>query len=140
MKLGRLTGFFWSFVVFIFAFSSEANAVGSFCSNNKDGLPIIDDPDIDNVRVYTALGCVPVKIDEFMTWLLPYVFGIAGGITFLLMAGGFIQMSASKGDPKAVQAAKETIGSALTGLLVCVFAIFILRLIAVDILHIPGMK
>ncbi len=96
--------------------------------------------DLDNPKVNTALGCIPVKADKFVEWLLPYVFGIAGGIAFLIMVGGFIRMATSKGDPKAVQAAREMIGSAVTGLLVSVFALFILRLIAVDILHIPGMK
>ena len=97
-------------------------------------------PETTNPKVSTALGCVPVKIDDFAVWLLPWVFGIAGGIAFLLMVVGFIQIAAAKGDPKAMQAAKEMIGSALTGLLVCIFAIFILRLIAVNILRIPGMN
>ena len=108
-----------------------------FCdgANNPSG-----EPDLSNPRIYTALGCVPAKMGPFVTWLLPYVFGIAGGMAFLLMVGGFIQIAAAKGDPKAIQGGKETIGSAVTGLLVCIFAIFILRLIAIDILHIPGMK
>ena len=90
--------------------------------------------------VNTALGCVPVVMGDFMTWLLPYVFGIAGGISFLLMVYGFIMMSTSGGDPKAVQGAQETVTSAITGLLVSIFAIFILRLITVNILHIPGIN
>jgi len=97
-------------------------------------------PETDDPEVKTALGCIPVKMDDFAVWLLPWVFGIAGGIAFLLMVAGFIQIAAAKGDPKAMQASKEMIGSALTGLLVCIFAIFILRLIAVDILRIPGMN
>jgi len=57
-----------------------------------------------------------------------------------LMVYGFILVSTSKGDPKVVQGAKETITSAITGLLVSIFALFILRLVAVDILHIPGIN
>ena len=110
--------------------SNSINPNGVFCNIN----------DLSNLRVNTALGCVPVEIDKFVVWLLPYLFGIAGGIAFLLMIFGFIKMSTAGGDPKAVQGAKETISSALTGLLVCVFALFILRLIAVDILHIPGIN
>ncbi len=95
---------------------------------------------ITNSKVNTALGCIPAKMDEFVVWLLPYLFGIGGGIAFLLMVYGFILITTSKGDPKAIQAARETITSAITGLLVSIFAIFILRLIAVDILKIPGMS
>jgi hypothetical protein len=90
--------------------------------------------------VNTALGCVPVEMGAFMSWLLPYLFGISGGISFLLMVYGFIMMSTSGGDPKAVQGAQETITSAITCLLVSIFALFLLRLIAVKILQIPGLN
>ena len=86
----------------------------------------------------TALGCVPVEIKDFVPWLLTFLFGIAGGIAFLLMAYGFILIATSGGDEKKMAGAKETITSAIIGLLVCIFAIFILRLIAVQILKIPG--
>ena len=126
---------FWVIFVVGMINAGKVLAVGSFC--DSAGNPS-DTPDLANPKVYTALGCIPVKANDFVAWLLPKVFGIAGGIAFLLMVSGFIQMATSKGDPKAVQAARETIGSAITGLLVSVFALFILRLVAVDILHIPG--
>jgi len=110
----------------------NALAVDPFCSGSGAASA---DPKID-----TALGCVPVRMDSFITWLLPKLFGIVGGISFLLMVYGFILMSTSKGDPKVVQGARETITSAITGLLVSIFALFILRLIAVDILQIPGIN
>jgi len=94
----------------------------------------------DGLSVNTALGCVPVQMDKFIAWLLPKLFGISGGIAFLLMVYGFILITTSNGDPKAVQGAKETITSAVIGLLISIFAIFILRLIAIDILHIPGIS
>lgn len=106
-------------------------AIDTFCNGSQS---------TDNPAINTALGCVPVKVDKFMEWLLPSVFGIAGGISFLLMVYGFILMSTSGGDPKAVQGAQETVTSAITGLLVSIFAIFILRLITVGILQIPGIN
>ena len=107
-----------------------ANAVGNngmFCSGNG------------TQGINTALGCVPVEIGPFVGWLSGYVFGISGGIAFLMMVYGFFLMSTSSGDPKAVQGAKETVTSAITGLLVSIFGMFILRLIALDILQIPGL-
>ena len=109
--------------------------VKSFCDSS--GNPT-STPDVTNVRVYTALGCVPAEIDKFVMWLLPKMFGVAGGIAFLLMVYGFIVVSTSGGDPKKVAGGQETITSAVTGLLLSIFALFILRLIAVDILKIPG--
>jgi len=88
--------------------------------------------------IQTALGCVPYTIEGFVSWLLQILFGISGGIAFLLMVYGFILMATSSGDEKKVQGAKETVTSAITGLLVSIFALFIFRLIAVNILHIPG--
>lgn len=95
-------------------------------------------PQTNDPRIRTALGCVPVKMSSFVTWLLPYFFGIAGGVSFLIMVSSFLSIAMSSGDPKAVAEAREKITSAITGLLVSVFAIFLLRLIAVDILQIPG--
>jgi hypothetical protein len=91
-------------------------------------------------KIETAIGCVPIAIEEFVPWLLTLVFGIAGGIAFLLMVYGFILISTSGGDEKKIQGAKETITSAIVGLLVCIFSIFILRLITVSILQIPGIN
>jgi len=88
----------------------------------------------------TALGCVPYTISGFSTWILKILFGISGGIAFLLMIYGFILVATSSGDEKKLQGAKETITSAVTGLIVSLFALFIFRLIAVDILHIPGIN
>lgn len=94
----------------------------------------------DHPEINTAIGCIPVKIDDFVTWLLPKLFGIIGGISFLIMIYGFILIGTSSGDPKKVQGAQETITSAITGLLISIFALFILRLVAINILHIPGLN
>lgn len=117
------------FFVFVFiSFSGPKNILANtaLCANG--------------VSVNTALGCIPVEMDKFIAWLLPYLFGIGGGIAFLLIIYGFILMTTSNGDPKAVQGARETITSAIIGLLICIFAIFLLRLITVDILKIPGIS
>lgn len=95
---------------------------------------------LGNPQINTALGCIPVKPAEFIKWLMPWLLGFGGGVSFLLMVYGFILMTTSGGDPKAVQGAQETITSAIMGLLVCVFALFLIRLISVDILHIPGIN
>jgi hypothetical protein len=105
-----------------------------FCDSKGHGASSADP------WVNTALGCVPVKIDGFLTWMLPPLFGIIGGVAFLLMIYGFILLTVSGGEPKAVAGAQETITSAIYGLLTSIFAIFILRLIAVGILKIPGLS
>jgi len=125
MKLGRLLGVMTG--VFL-AYPNQVLAYDPSCPANG------------GIGVQTALGCIPVETGAFVQWLLPYLFGIAGGISFLLMVYGFIQMTMSSGDPKAVQASQETVTSAIIGLVVSIFALFLLRLIAVNILHIPGIN
>lgn len=98
------------------------------------------DGNTNNPQINTALGCVPVTVSGFIGWFLPKLFGIIGGISFLLIIYGFILIATSAGDPKKVQGARETITSAITGLMVSIFSLFILRLIAVNILHIPGIN
>jgi len=87
--------------------------------------------------VETALGCIPYNLNGFSTSFLQILFGIAGGIAFLLMIYGFILMATSGGDPKKVQGAKETVTSAIIGLLVAIFALFIYRYLTINVLNIP---
>jgi len=116
-------------------FTIPSLATDAFC--NAAGQQS-NSPDISNPKIYTALGCMPIKIDQLMIWLLPYLFSIAGGISFCLILYGTFLLTTSQGDEKKISAARDTITSAITGLLVCIFSLFILRLIAIDILHIPG--
>ena len=108
--------------------------VKSWCVNGNPS----DTPDENNPVAYTAIGCIPLKINKMMETFIPYFFGITGGISFLLMVYGFILMAMSAGDPKAIAGAQETITSAITGLVLSVFGIFIVRLIILDILKLPG--
>ena len=118
--------------LWLMAISPVLAVDGVFCDSKGFGA------DSASPKINTALGCVPVKMSEFVGWLLPWMFGILGGISFMLMVYGFIQISTSGGDPKATQGAQETITSAITGLLFAIFGLFILRLIVQGILVIPG--
>ena len=89
-------------------------------------------------EIAVANWCFPYDAGGIASKLLQIIFGIAGGIAFLLMVYGFIMVATSSGDEKKLQAAKETITSALIGLLISLFALFLFRLIAVNILQIPG--
>lgn len=127
-----LKRYLWSFLGGVFLLLNTAKSVLAFntcsVSGSSDG------------GIETAIGCVPIEINSFITWLLGWLFGVAGGIAFVLMVFGFIMLGTSSGDEKKMAGAKETITSAIMGLLVSIFAVFILRLIAVDILKIPGIN
>lgn len=93
------------------------------------------DPDTE---ICTAIGCINVENpNAFVGSIMGLAIGIAGGIAFLLIIIGAFLVLTSSGNPEKVQAGKELITSAITGLLLIIFAVFILRLIGVDILQIP---
>ena len=119
----------WIFLIVYFLFPVPALAVDPFCAYNSKS----------NTGINTALGCVPVEMSNFIPWLSTYIFGITGGIAFLMMIYGFFLMTTASGDPKAIAGAQETITAAIQGLLLSVFGVFILRLIALNILQIPGL-
>jgi hypothetical protein len=94
----------------------------------------------NNEGAWTALGCIPTDPLELAKWALPYFFGLGGLAAFGLIVFSGLQLMTSSGDPHKVQAAKETITSALTGLIFIILSLFLLRLIGVDILGLPGLE
>lgn len=92
----------------------------------------------DGSHVWTAIGCIPADSGGFITKFLTLGIGIAGGIGFILILVGGFQIMTSAGNPEQLNAGRELVGSAIAGLLVTIFAVFILRVIGVDILSIPG--
>jgi hypothetical protein len=69
-----------------------------------------------------------------LSFILKWAIGIGGGIAFLLMLyAGFMIMTAS-GDPERLKAGQELLTSAIVGLILLIFSIFILKFIGIDIL------
>ncbi len=106
----------------------------------EDEEKYLTDPFCDDDHINTAIGCIPITDgNAFVEWLFPKLLGIMGGIAFLLMLyGGFLIITAS-GNPEKIQAGQETITSAIAGLIFAIFSLFILQLIGIDILRIPGL-
>ena len=94
----------------------------------------------DGIHIETGLGCIPINPIQLVAWIFEKGFGIVGGIAFILLIGAFIQLATSEGDTKKIQGAKEMITSTVTGLLLAIFSIFIIRLLMVTILRIPGLQ
>jgi len=87
----------------------------------------------------TAIGCIPIgNTNEFIGFILRWAIGIGGGIAFLLIVFAGLQIMTSAGNPERLQAGRELLTSAIAGLILLVFSVFILRIIGVDILKLPG--
>lgn len=88
----------------------------------------------------TALGCIPTKPDKFVIWFLQKAIGLGGGIAFLLIIWGAFSIITSAGNPEKLNNGKEIIVSAISGLLMIIFSVVLLKIIGVDILAIPGFQ
>jgi len=92
-----------------------------------------------NDELYTAIGCIPIgDPSALIGFILRWAIGLGGGIAFILILVAGFQIMTSQGDPQRLQAGKELLTSAVAGLGLIIFSVFILELIGVEILGIPG--
>lgn len=88
----------------------------------------------------TAIGCIPVSdTTSFMGWILGWSIGVGGGIAFLLIVYSSIMIMTSQGDPTRLKAGQELLTSAISGLIMLVFSIVILRFIGIDLLRLDNL-
>jgi hypothetical protein len=95
------------------------------CPNNPNGIE-------------TAIGCIPVLgtngTTDFLTFILRWAVGIGGGIAFLLILYAGFMIMTSAGNPERLKAGQELLTSAISGLILLIFSVVILKFIGVDIL------
>ncbi len=108
----------------------------NICAGDKSGRC---EPCFGAGNTWTALGCIETSSPtKFAAWFLGAAIFIATGIAFLLMAFGAIQILTSAGDPEQVKGGGQLITSAVSGLIFIILSVFLLQLIGVDILQLPG--
>lgn len=106
------------------------NSGGS--SNPMEGCP-------NKESINTAIGCIPVSdTNAFMGWVLGWAVGVGGGIAFLLIVYSSFMIMTSQGDPARLKAGQELLTSAISGLIMLIFSVFILKFIGVDILDLDS--
>lgn len=101
-------------------------------TNNKNQNILCD----GSTGISTAIGCIHALGDEnaFLNDLLKWAVGIGSGIAFILMlVSGFMIMTA-QGNPERLKAGQELLTSAIAGLILLIFSVFILKFIGIDIL------
>jgi len=90
-------------------------------------------------KLYSAIGCIPInEVEGFVSLLLPFGIGLAGGIAILLIVVGGLRIMSSSGNPEGIKSGKDLAFAGMSGLLLLLFSVFVYRLLAVDILRIPG--
>lgn len=104
--------------------SVQAAVISPFCGDTTD--------------INTAIGCIPTEFGGLLATFFNLGAGIGGGIAFLLILFGGFQILTSAGNPEQLNAGRELVVSAISGLLMIIFSVFLLRVIGVDILGLPG--
>lgn len=88
--------------------------------------------------VKTSLGLtIDTNPGGVIRTLFTFLLSIAGGIAIFMIIFSGYKLITSQGNPEAIAGAKETITSAIIGLLFIIFALTIFQLISVDILKFP---
>ncbi len=89
--------------------------------------------------VWTSIGCVENDLSSFIEkTVFGMGVGLAGGFSLLCIIYAAFMMQSSQGNPEKLKKAQEMITSCIMGLMLIIFSVFILRLIGVNILKIPG--
>jgi len=89
--------------------------------------------------IKTAIGCFPLGDNNQMAkFFLGWGMGLGGGVALIIMVIASYMIMTSAGDPRKLQAGKELLTSAISGLVLLVFAAYLLKFIGVDLLGIFG--
>lgn len=98
--------------------------------------PTPSGPQCEDTGINTAIGCIHVLDSPtvFAGSLLKWGIGIGGGAAFLLIVYAGFMIMTSAGNPERLKAGQELLTSAISGLILLIFSIFILNFIGVDVL------
>lgn len=128
-----------------FLFNGETNAsvfsatvvVGDGSTPPLVGGPVAPYLCAGEESIRTVLGCIPIdKIENLLTFFVRWTMGVVGGVAMLLIIAASYQIITSRGDKYKLQSGKEMFTAAITGLVLAIFAIFVVQLFGQDILQI----
>ncbi|MFH2085913.1 MAG: hypothetical protein ABII21_03970 [bacterium] len=88
----------------------------------------------------TALGCLSVETEGFTASLLGFLAGISGAIALIIMLIATVQIMTGGDNAEQVKKGKELFTGAVTGLLFIIFSVTLIKIIAGDIIKLPGFQ
>jgi hypothetical protein len=95
------------------------------CITNKGGF-------------WTGLGCIGTDPGSFAQSLIGYGLSIGGAFSILCIFYAAFVLQTSRGNPENIKKAKENLRACITGLILIIFSVLIVRVVGVDLLRIPG--
>jgi len=90
----------------------------------------------DSAGIDSAIGCIPfAKADYTTAFFLQWALGIGGGIALFLISISAIKIMTIRGDPKRLQDARDTLSSAIAGLIMIILSVFLIRFLTQTLLE-----
>ncbi|PIW06772.1 hypothetical protein COW38_04265 [Candidatus Collierbacteria bacterium CG17_big_fil_post_rev_8_21_14_2_50_45_7] len=93
-----------------------------------------------NPQISTGLGCLSTSTSGFTSTLLTFLASTAGAISLVIMLIATIQIMTGGDNAEQVKKGKELFTGAITGLLFIIFSVTLLKIIAGDIIKLPGFQ
>ena len=129
-------------------FSTNPNGGTTGISGTINGIPAVTPPPPPCApghltkngcsAVDSALGLVPTDLQGFVKIFFSIVLTLSGALAVILIIISGYRLMSSQGNPEKLQGAREQLTAAIVGLLFVIFCLFILQVIGVDILGLPG--
>ena len=92
-------------------------------------------------RMWTAIGCVEFSLQGIIQeQVFGWGIGLAGISAILCIIYSAFILQTSGNNPEKIKQAQDTMTACITGLVVIILSVFILNVIGVDILRIPGFQ
>lgn len=117
----------------------KTKAIVSLCKDISDSGERRACEDCAAKGIWTAIGCVDYNFTGFVQNI---IFGrgiaLAGVIAFFCIIQAAFILQTSAGEAQKIKDAQERMTSCIMGLMLIIFSVFILRVIGVNILKIPG--
>jgi hypothetical protein len=88
--------------------------------------------------INTGLGCIPYETQGFTAALLGFLASTSGAIALVIMLIATIQIMTGVDNPEQVKKGKELFTGAIIGLFFIIFSVTLLRIVAGDIIKLPG--
>lgn len=115
------------------------SALAKLCAGVNAGEQGACSSCITGGSVWTSLGCISPNAKDFLEkTVLGFGVGLGGIMALICIVYSAFILQTSRGNPEKIKRAQELLTSCITGLMLIIFSIFILKLIGVDILKIPG--
>lgn len=89
------------------------------------------------IGIESAIGCIPFETPESTTaFFIRWSLGVGGGIALFLIALSGIKIATTKGDPKRLQEARDTLTASITGLVLILLSVYLVRFLSETLLSI----